>query len=326
MSNIELIRNNVYDTDFVLIDGHCNSGKILISRILESFNNIEKSREDFIFYYLMQLYRFKLMDESVIKVLLRISRDRILYDQTIGRDINTRPSDVTSIFKTPYPLDYFKRIFNKEREFANDIINEKRPIFQNMIANALSNSNIFFKTFDNHMKFIYILRNPIEIIYNMNKRKIGERIGSDPSEVQFTYDWNGKSIPISAYGSEEEYLKSKPIDRIIMMINILTKLDSYGYKNLDDKYKKNVIFINFDKFVINPKKNCIKISNFLDTKMTWKTNLLLRKENCPRKINDKNLNDIRKNIYSICSNDSRYILIDLEENYRKIEEESLSDL
>lgn len=284
---MQLIRENTYDNPIIIVDGHCNSGKVILMRILECMDKVEKLDEDYLFYYIPYLYKLNKIDEDVGITMLKIAADRGIYDLLIGRDINFRYGDMSSIFKYPYPLDYIKRALkNKERTEINKQIEKEKPIFQQTGHNSLSYANLFFKAFDKRIKFIYMIRNPIDIIYGIRNRGFGHRIGTDPSEIQLTYKKKNEQIPIYAQQFEDEYEKLTEIERIIRMVYHLTETDLSTYNSLSEERKSQIKFINFDGLVTSPWYSVTEIAEFVDAKYSYRRmKRTLKKEKCPRHLN-----------------------------------------
>lgn len=291
---MDLVRENTYDNDLLFVTANSGSGKLIIIRILENYPKIEKMKEDYIFYHISRLYKFGKIDMDTAACVLKIYKDTLLYDLMVCRNINFRVYDDSSLFKYPYPLDYIKRIFHGEHKEINKRISSEKPIYQTAMVNGLSYSDLFFHTFETRLKMIYILRNPIEIIKQniINSYSDNEnRIGIDPCEVQFSYRYKNKILPIYANGWEDEYLKANPIERTIRFL-YETMLEDYKmYDELPDKYKRNVLFITFDELVTNPYKVISNINIFLNNKPSNKIKSTLRKEKCPRVINIKQRNE-----------------------------------
>jgi hypothetical protein len=187
----------------------------------------------------------------------------------IGREINFRLHDTTSVLKYPYPYEYILRgSSNDDHQLIVERINDKKPIFQNMISNALCNFNLFYEAFGRRVKFIYTLRNSEIIIHNMNKRGYGNRIGIDPTEMQFSFKFKNKSYPTYAYGWENEYDVISPLERIIYMTYNYQKSDFDMYRKLTNDKKKQVLFLEFDNFFLNQDKFCNDIGKFINREPT----------------------------------------------------------
>lgn len=91
---------------------------------------------------------------------------------------------------------------------------------------------------------------------------------------------------------KDEYLKMESLDRIIRWIYDLTVSDFKTYDSLPEYRKKQIKFIKFDEFVTNPFSICKELEEFIGREITWKTKRILKRENCPRRID---LNERIKN-------------------------------
>jgi len=198
----------------------------------------------------------------------------------VGRNINTRPTDVTSLYTYPNPVKYIKRLTSKDRGDVVKRIKKEKPVFQNMSQNAIIYSDIYFDAFGDRLKIIYIKRNINDIVDSIMKDNFGNRIGEDPTEVTPTILYKGKSIPYYAIEWKKEYINMTPKERVHRWVEQESELVENAYHKT--KYKNNIIFINFESFIKNPTPHIKKISKLLDREPTDKLAAVLKRERCPR--------------------------------------------
>ena len=167
----------------------------MLSHILSSFKNIELQRNDYIYDHMTEMFLFKKIKEDAAIALLKVFTDEFIYNSTIGRNLNFRPTDDSSIFKNADPSKYIQRLFAKDGSHAVKLIKRNKPILSCAPHNALSGSEIFFKAFGNKLKFIHLIRNPIETIEDWLRRDQGFRIGTDPREFKMLFTRNNKNYP-----------------------------------------------------------------------------------------------------------------------------------
>ena len=136
------------------------------SHIISSFKKVEIQRNDYVFDYIPKVYALNKISEDAAISILRTEADSFLYNNMLSRGINFRPTDSSSVFTNGGKLKYFKRLSQNEGKDAIDRLKKEKPIFSNAPHEALGNCDLFFKAFGKKIKFIYILRNPIEIIYD----------------------------------------------------------------------------------------------------------------------------------------------------------------
>ena len=121
------------------------SGKGMMAHVLSSFNRIEKNDFGNIFEYIGILWEYGKISRDAAISLLRIEGDTRLYNSFIGRDMNFRPTDSSSIFNNSDPNKYIKRLFN-DAEAVDKIVFEK-PIMQTAFHDGIRYAELYFDTF-----------------------------------------------------------------------------------------------------------------------------------------------------------------------------------
>ena len=53
------------------------------------------------------------LDDDAAKAMVRMMSDHKIYQNMMGRDVNFRYSDLSSVFQNPKPLRYIRRIFSE---------------------------------------------------------------------------------------------------------------------------------------------------------------------------------------------------------------------
>lgn len=306
--------NNLIDK-IVLIDGVGRSGKLLMGLILASMKNVEKARIDYLFDIIPRMYAMDKLSHDAAVTILKLEADRLLYYTRMSRSVNFRPTDYTSIFKDPYPLRYILRLSSEEGEPVVERILREKPIFQDAMHDGLGRADIFFDAFGDKLYMIEMLRDPVSVVYSWSVRNFGSRIGNDPRELGLTIGWKDTAVPYQALGWEDEYLRIKPMERIIRMIDIIVRGNIEGYNRLGKKNKQRVMFVVLDKFVVNPMPYCKKIAGFVGTEITSVTEHKLMQERCPRVVDPDELVRKKKFIDSQVSGKYRKMLDGLTCHY-----------
>ncbi len=292
-TKIELVRENTFSHDILLIDGQGRSGKNMISVILSTMPRIENMRIDTLLDYIPRYYYMNKMSYDAAIAALKIEMDEKLYNTIISRNINFRYSDYSSVFKGGKKWVYIKRLFQSAEDNAVKRLNIENPIFQNMTHDGLHLIDLYFNAFGERLKFIHVFRDPIGNIYEQGKRGFGQRIGNDPREFQLAYEWKEHTIPLNAVGMEEDYIKGNPTERLVIMVDKLLRNNIQGFLNIDDKWKKNVFLMEFEKFAVDPWPALERLERLLGTNRVPKTIRVMKRERCPRKP-DNNERDSRR--------------------------------
>lgn len=308
----KLIRRNSFLNEVLFVDGQPSSGKVLMSKILESYEGIEKSMVDTSVSYVIDLKTMKLISDDTFKALIKTIIDEKIYYLSVGRDVNFRLKDGTSVFKNPFFLRYIKRAMDGERGDVLERIIRENTMFQEMLHCGMIECNLLQQAFKNRMKYIYVDRNPIDLLYYSIKREFGKRIGMDMCDFQLTYKTSKTVFPKFAIGNEDIYDNGNDIDRAIIMTDYCDRLSFDAYYKL--KKKDNFLIIDFDNLIKEPKNISIYLEDFLGRKRTFKTNKVLRTINSKYTLNSVSRNIQLKKITDMCSN-SGDILDKLVERY-----------
>ena len=269
------------------ICGPTRSGKVLICKLVASLKNYEKVNVDFLWEQATLLFSINQIREDVAIYLLRRGISIMSYNLAIGREINFKRGDFSSIYSYQKPSIYFDRArFTKEggKIFKNNKVKKMNiPI---MIHWGITFSKLLFKSFSK-IKLIRMVKNPIEIAYSWAKKDYGGNHNT-PRVNTLTIRFRNKVLPFYAYGWEKKYLKLSKINRIVFILNNYIKKENKIYNNLSKKEKKKIYTVNFDLLCCNPSRQINRIEKFLKAKKTKFTERVLRQEKLPRKV-DKNL-------------------------------------
>jgi hypothetical protein len=315
MKEVNLVRNNVFPYDIVIVDGQGRSGKNMISVILSTMPRVEKMRLDSLLDYVPRYHYLGKMSHDAAVTSLKIEADEKLYNTMISRSVNFRFDDYTGVFKGGKRLLYIKRLFQKSEDHAVNRMKKENPIFQNMTHDGLHVSQLYFDAFGDRLKMIHVFRDPVGNIYEQGLRDFGTRLGTDPREFQLTFEWNGDVVPLMALGSEEKYLTGNPTERLVLMVNNMFQKNIQGYLNLTELQKNKILFLEFEEFAVNPWPYLNIIETFIGTNVVQRTKKIMKRERCPRKPEAFNRDNRILEIERKISSDYRDIFLNLISEY-----------
>lgn len=309
---MKLSRHNTYQNPILFLDGHGNSGKALLMKVLPYFNGVEQSTENNDFYLLLNLFSLGKISDDAAEVFLKSMMDREIYNRMVCRDINFRIWEVSCFLKYPYPLDYIKRMFAGEGKTINKLIWDKSPIYLNATQNALIQGRFLFNVLENRLKIICINKHPIDIIYDLWQKGFVKRIGTDPSNQRLTYEVDDTPISIIARYNDTDYQILNDLEKTVHWIYYETNAVNEEYSKLKEDDKKKIIFIKYEDFVTNPYAHCKTIESFIGRKPIRRLKRKLKKCGCPGKIPD---------------NTWKYskIVVNINETYKKLLDELIGD-
>lgn len=313
---MEFKRKNLLLNELILVDGVGRSGKVMLAEIITGFNRVEKQDYHEFLEYIPLAYKYGKISKDIAISILQTQMDTELYKNMIGRSVNTRPTDYTSLYKYHTPQKYLKREVLEDGSIIGQKVLDEKPIYLNWCHDLIQKSDIIFEAFEDKVKLLYINRRPIDIIFEWDKKNFGERIANDTTEMQYMMQYENEFVPELAIGWEDEYLTMNPLERIVKMIYISFQRNLEAMNRI--KIDNQVMIINFEDLVTKTEMLVDKIEIFIKTDKLPVLNNILLKENCPRILDDKEFNTRKDNIENRISDEYKHYLIELEEMYNKI--------
>lgn len=284
--------------NLLVVEGITRAGKFLLANILQGFPKIEPVQYNYLLEQIPFLAKFGLIEKNTAQQLLQCEVDIHAYEMRIGRNLNHRRSDKSSIHNRPDAQEYLNRTNKPDGNLAVAEFNKEKPYSLQIAHELMPNIEIYFDTFP-QLKVISIQRSPIELVYSWYKRGHGHRWGSDPKVFQMVLE--GVSKPIPWFSAEEKgnYYQLSEVDRIIMAIEKLIKLGKKSYQKLSSKNKKEILFLPYEKILAQPVKTVEKISLFLKLKPGKQMPKILKREKLPNQIKNQEENLLKiKNLAS----------------------------
>lgn len=305
--DLELVKET-FLKDLVIVTGSPASGKSMLAPIVASLERAENFIMSVLLEHLGTLNYLGKLPDDVLVFLFRYTVDFMLYDNMIGRNMNFRFGDETSIFNTGNPEKYFERLLAERGEFVADEIEEKRPLLVLALSDALWHAKRWFESFP-FLKMVYVSRHPVDTVYSWYNHRYGEEVRLTPSATNSTGVTHGSEtynskisqvlmirannqvVPYYALGLEEKYMELSEMDRVIYMIKGIRTNYAKALSSLSEKEHERIIFLTFDETVANTESVLNKVCSFLNTDRTPYTSIVLERENCPRILSE----DARKN-------------------------------
>ena len=278
--NINIVNSNKLAKNIIIVDGFSATGKKLICTYLQTFSRVQKMEVNQIFGQIANLQTFKKIEKQSACAILNIFADTLLQNTLLSRDINFRPYDGSSVFKTFNKFDYFKRLLVKDGDNIFKLIENNKPILNIMTHYGMPSIDIFFEAFQDRLKFISCVRHPVysfdhwlyilENIKKNNKRFSTLNIN--------TLDEN--EIPWYFIKSKKDF-NQNPGDILIDKLLFLDTLINQNTKKIPYEYQKNILEIPFENFIMDSMNYQNIISKFINDKPTKHSFKYLKNEKLP---------------------------------------------
>ena len=315
----KLYKKNYFD-NVVIVTGSLNSGKSMVAPIVSSLNKVEHLRKLIEVDQVLHLTNLKKIKREVAYFFIRHYLDKSFYEQLIGRNLNYRAGDETSIFTAKNPIELKKRAFLKRGEHVIKKHVKDKTIFCMDTHDGMMLFHLW-REVNKKFKFINIFRNPIDTVngcFNVGQGKIENILFNEI----IMFKKNKNVFPLYFLNKYREYPKKNTMDRVIDEVLFCLKKEYLNYK----KYKndKNCLFIENEDFAVNSDRNISEICKFLKTKRSNFTEKIMKRENCPREIDPKVYQEKLKKIKFLSTTKSFQKLLDFEKVFEKRKSETLN--
>jgi len=275
---MKFIRKKKLAQKVLIIDGLSGSGKSLIGPLISSLEKSEYNIYDHLFEEVVVLLANNKIDFNSAQSLLRIHADMDIYNLTIGRDVNFRPSDHSGVHHGLVQKEFNKRIkVNDGDKISKKILKEKKwlPILSHY---SLIYSHYYNKIFsDREIFFISSSRNPAKLIVDFYNGNWEKKINNNERELFLTYKKKNLVSPwfLSTFKNKKTFIENYA--EFVLF-----------YCDYQKKFQSNHYLIKFENFIKKPDIDLNNLGKILGSQ-TPNTKKLLRKFNLPRTKDDNNL-------------------------------------
>ncbi|MSR76819.1 MAG: hypothetical protein EXS63_01115 [Candidatus Omnitrophica bacterium] len=320
LSEAVLIRPLQLAEDIVVIDGFSGSGKSLLAPLISSLDRCEAWIANYNYDYLCMADHYGFMNRSVAATFLKTYADMDLYHLMIGRHINLRASDLSSIQANLQEEKYRLRLEDKtEGEAIVDKIKLEKPILVLMTHYLFGISELMFDTFHHRLKLMVVpIRHPFWLVENWTKGNWNKRLGNDPREFQQVLLVKDKIIPWFALEIADDYLAANPFEQAILVTHHLLHQAKEFYTQRPS-FQNKVMIIPFERFVVTPNDDWTTVQKKLGICETSRTATMFKNMNIPRILPSTYWVQQRKIV------DNRYQEYQVSDFYRKILEQMAED-
>ncbi len=299
----------------VFIGGVTRSGKSFLCPIASSFKNFEMFFTSSIAENISYIDKLNNQNSKYSEYLVKLIFNEIIYNLNIGRNLNQRKSDYTSIPNFKNPKMYQDRLNGIEGDAIIKRVSKEKNFYPIMFHDPLINPEIILNSFPNS-KIIFVDRHPVDLIEEWMKKKYSSSFFENPRNVTLGIKYKNKNFPYWCYKKLEKIYKAK--NHYIKTVYSLSELilqQKKNLKNLKDKLKKRVLLVKFDKLVQNTNSEINEITKFLKCKTSKYTKKTIYKQNGNRKINLDIRNEKKREIIKFLDKETIKLLKKIEKNY-----------
>ena len=279
----------------VFVDGLPGCGKTLLSRIVSSFDRVELLSYAYEVEYVCSLSYLNRITTDAAETIVKLNVDQKIYNTMMGRDVNFRPSDLSSVFSDHDPMRYFKRLFSDGDAVIPALVRKENPVLNFAVHNMMPFSEPIWQALGDKCVFIEVVRHPL---YMTRQQLLNfENLIGNPRHFSVYFKYGDNHLPFFAKGWEDLYVKSNNPDRVIYFIEKLTEKTDLAMQEFYEKYKANTLVVPFELFVLDPYPWIEKIANAIGINASDSVIKIMKEQNVPR---DKVSDGVELPIYRRC--------------------------
>ena len=279
MTGIEFARPIHLCKQIVILDGLTGTGKTMFSPLVSSYERVQNARFEYMFEYLCISAANNKLSSDASHSLLNLLADTKYYDGVISREVNFRPGDLSSVFKSSKAFKYVKQLFQADGAAAGERIEKENPILFLVTHQLLSCMQPALNAFGERLRIIQMVRHPLYLLDHWHSYI--DMHGHSPRDFTIWLDHSGSLVPWFAAGSEEKYVNAQPFDKVIYVIHAL--LQTVFQKATDQSLKDTIAFVPFEQFVLSPDGYVKRIEQLIGAPATAATQKVLHSQKVPRK-------------------------------------------
>lgn len=169
--NLYLCKN--ITENVIFISGITRSGKSILCPIVSSFKKVENFTLNSTAEISVALFSLNLITKNVAKYLIKTSYNEIFYNLSIGRNINLKKFDYSSILNHKSLHEYRNRISSHDYKINFKKI-LKRNFFPTMFHDMVYGIDLLLEIFPKS-KILNLERHPVDLLCSW-KKKVMEKI------------------------------------------------------------------------------------------------------------------------------------------------------
>lgn len=265
----------------LIIDGISRSGKFMLAGVVSAFEGVEFIQYPMLLENLPYLVRFGKLDFETCRILLQTDLDYAAYNMMIGRTLNTRRTDITSVHNS---LDAAALLARADRAdepamVAEFLAAKRLPLF--FCHEGLCNMGVILRSLPK-AKVIHIMRDPAALALSWFKKGYGKRWGADPKIVSIAFDTPHGTVPWFAVDAAKDYVEAGEMERSVLCIAEIMRMSREGLEALSPEERRRILFLAFESMTANPEPALEKIGRFTGKARHPKMADALARERLPR--------------------------------------------
>src|SRR3989338_139300 len=268
--------------NLLLLDGIGRAGKFLAANILNGFADVEPVRLCGILEHIPFFTKLGFIEKRAAEELLHHEIDMHCYETLIGRNLNHRIFDKSSVVNNP---NYKKLLLRSKELDADKELNSfyKRGAYSFFLVHeVLPDMKIYFDSFPK-IKVISLKRSPVDLVSSWYDTGATKRWGKDPKYFNIPAEGKNGVMPWYVFNNSEEYEKLGHMDKTILSIEALFRRYENAEKSLSSEEQEKVLFASYEDILGQTAKVVEMIRTFIGKQPLPEMARILKREALPNR-------------------------------------------
>lgn len=262
----------------IVLDGISGTGKTMFSPLLSSFDRVQNARFEYMFEYLCISASKRKMSADAAASLLKLLADIKCYDGMISREVNFRPTDLSSVFNSSRPFKYLQQLIMSDGASVSARIEKENPSLLLVTHQLLGCMQPAIDAFGDRLRVVEMVRHPLYLLDHWDSYIA--MFGANPRDFTLWLNYNSQPVPWFAEGWESDYIQAPAFDKAIYSVASLMK-HAFEYYQKEGK-SSAIAFVPFEHFVLSPGPYVRKMEDYLGSRATSATQRALKSQKVPR--------------------------------------------
>lgn len=270
--------------DMVVVEGITRAGKFLAAVVVSAFEGVEPVQYSPNLESLLVLHRLGKVDLHTAKLLLEMEFDIRAFDMAMGRYLNTRPDDMSSVFRSADHENVLARAQSEDRDALIARFHKEKRLPLHLYHEGMPHARSLFGVFPK-ARVVSSLRDPAALMNSWYNRGWGKLATAETPTVMWPF-FDGPKGRRTWWSMDWEvgWDEVNDMDRCALSITTLYELGRKELEALAPAQRERVHLLRFEDLVASPEKQVQRLGNFLGRKPLPGMGEVLKRERLPREV------------------------------------------
>lgn len=267
-------RDGGLKNQILIVDGLSGTGKSMLSKVLGSLNGFATPRFFYPLEWALQGVSDNAMRKDFFDAWFSLLTDQLTYDYQISREVNFRPSDMSSVLRSPGAL---RALLKLMRPDGPGVLGAGVGGLSLITHQSFGGFEAVRQASGTRLLWLEIVRRPADLVTHW--ASYIERYGTGSSEFTLAKSFDEAPVPWFVDEPKAFLTGSSATKTLLSLVSLYSKLNRFEE---EVEQSENVIFIPFEKFVVGPHDYLAQIGKAASSTFGPALKRILRSEGIPR--------------------------------------------